>query len=135
MLLQHVVGRSIECCREGVHVVPHKTILDTLVLVSAGTPWTTPPGGTSVIPAIAHPRGEAHRGEEAAEPPAYRRDLRLHPLHDRDERGRSAGDQSRKDCRQTGLGHEVAARTLVRSCRGRGTEGSTRRSAPGEDPA
>src|SRR6266511_1047902 len=79
------------------------TILDTLVLVSAGTPWTTPPGGTSVIPASAHPRGEARRREEAVEPPAYRRDLRLHPLHDRDERGRSAGDQSRKDCRQTGL--------------------------------
>jgi GNAT superfamily N-acetyltransferase len=71
--------------------------------VSAGTPWTTPPGGTSVIPATAHPRGEARRREEAAEPPAYRRDLRLHPLHDRDDRGRSAGDQSRKDCRQTGL--------------------------------
>ncbi len=32
------------CCREGVHIVRHKTILDTVVLVSAGTPWTTPPG-------------------------------------------------------------------------------------------
>src|SRR3954454_16293626 len=103
MLLQHVVGRRIECCREGVHVVRHKTILDTLVLVSAGTPWTTPPGGTSVIPASAHPRGEARRREEAVEPPAYRRDLRLRPLHDRDDRGRSAGNQGRKDCRQTGL--------------------------------
>ena len=41
--------------REGIHVVRHKTILDTLVLVPAGTPWTTPPGGTSVIPATAHP--------------------------------------------------------------------------------
>lgn len=38
MLLQYVAGRRIECCREGVHVVRHKTILDTLVLVSAGTP-------------------------------------------------------------------------------------------------
>ncbi|WP_435880551.1 DsbA family protein [Streptomyces flaveolus] len=66
-------------------------------------PWTAPPGGTSVIPATAHPRGEARRREEAVEPAAYRRDLRLHPLHDRDDRGRSAGDQSRKDCRQTGL--------------------------------
>src|SRR6202042_2046493 len=81
---------------------PGHTILDTLVLVFAGTPWATPPGGTSVVPATAHPRGEARRREEAAEPPAYRRDLRLHPLHDRDERGRPAGDQSRKDCRQTG---------------------------------
>ncbi|TPQ23411.1 hypothetical protein FGD71_004075 [Streptomyces sporangiiformans] len=54
-------------------------------------------------PPTAHPRGEARRREEAVEPPAYRRDLRFHPLHDRDERGRSAGDQSRKDCRQTGL--------------------------------
>src|SRR4051794_12474766 len=92
-----------ECRREGIHVVRHKTILDTLVLVSAGTPWTTPPGGPSVVPATAHLRGEARRREEAAEPPAYRRDLRLRPLHDRDERGRLAGDQSRKDCRQTGL--------------------------------
>src|SRR5580692_8219981 len=89
--------------REGIHVVRRGTILDTHVLVSAGTPWTTPPGGTSVAPATAHPRGEARRREEAVEPPAYRRDLRLHPLHGRDERGRSAGDQSRKDCRQTGL--------------------------------
>jgi hypothetical protein len=102
------------------------TILDTLVLVSVGTPWTTPPGGTSVIPATAHPRGETRRREEAAEPPAYRRDLRLHPFHDRDDRGRSAGDQSRKGCRQAGLRHEVAARTLVRSCRGRGAVASSR---------
>ncbi|WP_313904636.1 ATP-binding protein [Streptomyces sp. SLBN-118] len=55
------------------------------------------------LAASAHPRGEACRREEAVEPPAYRRDLRLDPLHDRDERRRSAGDQSRKDCRQTGL--------------------------------
>src|SRR5688572_5340335 len=103
MLLQAAVARRIECRREGVHGVRRKMISDALVLVCAGTPWTTPPGGTGVVPARAHPRGEARRGEEAAEPPAYRRDLRLHPLHDRDDRGRSAGDQSRKDCRQTGL--------------------------------
>ncbi|UBU13238.1 TIR domain-containing protein [Nonomuraea gerenzanensis] len=32
------------CRSEGVHVVRDKTILDTLVLVSAGISWTTPPG-------------------------------------------------------------------------------------------
>jgi hypothetical protein len=38
-LLQQVVGRRRECSCEGVQVVRHKTILDALVLVSAGTPW------------------------------------------------------------------------------------------------
>jgi len=44
-------------------------------------------------------------------------------------------DNGRKDRRQAGFRHEVDARTLVRSGRGRGAEDSTGRSAPSEDPA
>ncbi len=36
--LQQVVGLHIECRREGVQAVRHKTILGALVFVSAGTP-------------------------------------------------------------------------------------------------
>ena len=37
MVLQHFVGRRLSAVVEGVHVVRHKTILDSLILVSAGT--------------------------------------------------------------------------------------------------
>ncbi len=81
--------RAGDRCK-GDHAVRHTTVLDTVVRAFAGAPWTTPPRGTGVLPGTPHPRGEAHRRKEAVEPPAYRRDLRLHPLHDRDDRSRSA---------------------------------------------